>query len=192
MSPPASNAAPKLQELAPVDEGSLCTRGAEHNQMQELYLRHSPGLVRQLTRATGCREMAGDLVQETFVRLMRMKPIELVRINHPEAFLRRISVNLLRDHGRGRIYAERLRKVLEVSRPPVVDQVATLESRETLRRVEAALAKLKPKTRQIFLAQRIEGLSYAEIAERTGLSVKGVEKQMTKAIAKIHHMLDRD
>lgn len=192
MSPPTLNAAPKLVKSAPLDEDSLCTRGEQRDQMQELYRRHSPKLVRQLTRATGCREIAGDLVQETFVRLMRMKPIGLVRINHPEAFLRRISVNLLRDHGRGRLYAERLRKVLEVSSEPVVDQVATLEFRETLRRVEAALAKLKPKTRQIFLAQRIEGLSYVEIAERTGLSVKGVEKQMTKAIARIHRMLDRD
>ena len=42
------------------------------------------------------------------------------------------------------------------------------------------------------MAHRVEGLSYAEIAQRTGLSVKGVEKQMSKAIAAIDRMLDRD
>jgi RNA polymerase sigma-70 factor (ECF subfamily) len=41
------------------------------------------------------------------------------------------------------------------------------------------------------LAHRIDGFTYAEIAERTGLSVKGVEKQMSKAIAKIDRLLDR-
>ena len=72
-----------------------------------------------------------------------------------------------------------------------MDQVAVLESRDTLRRLEAAISKLKPKTREIFLAHRLDGLSYAEIAELTGLSVKGVEKQMSKAIAKIDRLLDR-
>jgi RNA polymerase sigma-70 factor (ECF subfamily) len=69
--------------------------------------------------------------------------------------------------------------------------VAVLESRDTLRRLEAAMLKLKPKTREIFMAHRIDGLSYAEIADRTGLSVKGVEKQMGKAIAMIDRLLDR-
>jgi RNA polymerase sigma-70 factor (ECF subfamily) len=50
---------------------------------------------------------------------------------------------------------------------------------------------MKPKTREIFLAHRIHGFTYAQIAERTGLSVKGVEKQMSKAIAKIDRLLDR-
>ena len=60
-----------------------------------------------------------------------------------------------------------------------------------MRRLERAIASLRPRTRAVFLAQRIEGLSYREIAERTGLSVKGVEKQMAKAIAKIDRFLDR-
>lgn len=66
-----------------------------------------------------------------------------------------------------------------------------LESRDTLRRLEFAISKLKPKTRAIFLAHRLDGLSYNEIAELTGLSVKGIEKQMSKAIAKIDRLLDR-
>jgi RNA polymerase sigma-70 factor (ECF subfamily) len=61
-----------------------------------------------------------------------------------------------------------------------------------LTRLEAAMLKLRPKTREIFMAHRVHGLSYAEIAERTGLSVKGVEKQMSKAIAHIDRMLDRN
>ena len=65
------------------------------------------------------------------------------------------------------------------------------EARDTLRRVEAAVLRLRPKTREIFMAHRVEGLSYAEIAQRTGLSVKGVEKQMSKAIAAIDRTLDR-
>ena len=42
--------------------------------VQELYREHSLSLVRQLTRKTGCRELARDLANETFVRLLRMTP----------------------------------------------------------------------------------------------------------------------
>ena len=86
---------------------------------------------------------------------------------------------------------ERSQSTLEIASDQQVDQVAVLESRDTLRRLEQAMGKLKPKTREIFLAHRIHGFTYAEIAERTGLSVKGVEKQMSKAIAKIDRLLDR-
>ena len=47
-----------------------------------------------------------------------------------------------------------------------------LELRDTLRRLEHAVSKLKPRTREIFLAHRIHGFTYAEIAERTGLSIR--------------------
>lgn len=160
--------------------------------VQELYREHSSSLVRQLTRGTGCRELARDLANEAFVRLLRMAPGSLTRLERPEAFLRHVSANLLRDRGKAKAFRERSQPALELASDEQLDQVAVLESRDTLRRLEEALHKLKPKTREIFLAHRLHGFTYAEIADRTGLSVKGVEKQMSKAIAKIDRLLDRD
>lgn len=160
--------------------------------LQQLYREHSQSLVRQLTRRTGCRELARELANETFARLLRMAPGNIRQIEQPEAFLRHVSSNLLRDWGRSMALKERSRATLELSRNPRLDQVAALEARDTLRRLEHAIAQLKPKTRDIFVAHRIHGSSYAEIAARTGLSVKGVEKQMSKAIAKIDRLLDRE
>lgn len=159
--------------------------------LQELYLRHSPSLVRQLTRRTGCRELARELANETFLRLLRMAPGRLGGIERPESFLRHVSTNLLRDWGRGQALRQRSRSGLELESDRHHDQVSVLESRDALRRLETALAKLKPQTREIFLAHRLHGFTYAEIADRTGLSVKGVEKQMSKAIATIDRLLDR-
>jgi RNA polymerase sigma-70 factor (ECF subfamily) len=104
-----------------------------------------------------------------------------------------MATNLLRDRGK-----RELRQMSGSHVPadetmlPGIDQNRLLESRDMLTRVEAAMLKLRPKTREIFMAHRIDGLSYAEIAERTGLTVKGVEKQMSKAIAKIDRLLDRN
>jgi len=65
------------------------------------------------------------------------------------------------------------------------DPHAALEARDTIRRLADAVARLKPKTRTIFLMHRIDGLSYEEIAAAQGMSVKGVEKQMAKALGAI-------
>ena len=156
----------------------------------DLYREHSNGLVRQLVRHTGCSEAARDLAHDAFVRFLRLPSWRVGLIDQPEAYLRRISTNLARDWGRSRV-RQRCFDTPPFAREGQIDQVAVLESRDTLRRLEAALSTLKPKTRAIFLAHRLDGLSYSEIAELTGLSVKGVEKQMSKAIAKIDRLLDR-
>jgi RNA polymerase sigma-70 factor (ECF subfamily) len=187
---------PKHSSAAPVPserEGAASAFGsAVDDRLDRLYREHSPSLVRQLTRKTGCPDLALDLANEAFLRLLRMAPGKIGRIERPEAFLRKVSANLLRDWGRSNTLGHRSRTSLEVIAEQQLDQVALLESRDTLRRLEHAVSKLKPKTRRIFLAHRIDGLTYSQIAEETGLSIKGVEKQMSKAIAKIDRLLDRD
>jgi RNA polymerase sigma factor (sigma-70 family) len=163
----------------------------ERVRLHQLYQEHSSSLVRQLTRRTGCRELARELVNETFLRLLRMAPGQVGRIEQPEAYLRRASTNLLRRWGKREAFRTAAMPSVDLVAEPLIDQVAVLESRDTLRRLEHAMTKLKPRTREIFIAHRIHGFTYAEIAERTGLTVKGVEKQMSKAIAKIDRFLDR-
>lgn len=163
----------------------------ERRRIQLLYQLHSQQLIRGLTRRTGCRDLASDLAQETFVRLLRLAPAKIQRIQRPDAFLGRVARNLLNDRLRSQQLEERVKHDLEAGARSQYDQVVALETRDTLRRLERAVARLKPKTRDIFLLHRVDGLSYAEIAERMGLSVKGVEKQMAKAIANISRLLDR-
>ena len=58
---------------------------------------------------------------------------------------------------------------------------------ERLARFEAAVLKLPRFTRAIFLAHRIDDLSYAEIARITGTSIRRIEQEMARAI----HGIDR-
>ena len=181
---PMSSANVADQDCAPPD-------GDTRQKVQELYVRHSPGLVRRLTRRTGCTELARDLANETFLKVLGLAPAKLRSIEQPQAFLWRVSVNLLHDWSRARALSERSRPMIEADDHETFDQVTALESRDTLRRLEQVIDRLKPKTREIFLAHRVKGLTYAEIADELGLTVKGVEKQMSKAIAKIDRMFDR-
>jgi RNA polymerase sigma-70 factor (ECF subfamily) len=161
--------------------------------LETLYRQESPRLLRSLARRSSSKEEARDLLQEIFCRIVRLRADGPLRLDRPQAYLSRMATNLLRDRGK-----RELRQMSGSHVPadetmlPGIDQNRLLESRDMLTRVEAAMLKLRPKTREIFMAHRIDGLSYAEIAERTGLTVKGVEKQMSKAIAKIDRLLDRN
>src|SRR3546814_2392286 len=53
---------------------------------------------------------------------------------------------------------------------------------ELLAQVEAALLTLPRLTREVFLANRIDDLSFAEIAKRTGISKRRVRREMARAI----------
>lgn len=52
----------------------------------------------------------------------------------------------------------------------------------TEKKLQAALATLPPKCRNIFLLAKLKGMKYKEIAEQLAVSEKTVENQMSKAI----------
>jgi RNA polymerase sigma-70 factor, ECF subfamily len=56
-------------------------------------------------------------------------------------------------------------------------------------RVEEAILNLPPRSRQIFRLSREDGLTYREIAEYLGLSVKTVETQIGRALQKLRDNL---
>lgn len=61
---------------------------------------------------------------------------------------------------------------------------------DLLRKLEEAVAATPREQREIFLAYRLDDMSYAEIASRTGLSMKQVERNMARAIYKLCKQMD--
>jgi RNA polymerase sigma factor (sigma-70 family) len=169
-----------------------CFHPDEQRLLDELYRSESPKLIRILSRQTSNSDDARDLVQDVFFRLARMRDRGPSSLERPQAYLRRIATNLLKDRAKTAFrHSAALHVVADEQSLPGLDQHRLLESRDMLRRLDTAMMRLRPKTREIFMAHRIDGLSYAEIAELTGLSVKGVEKQMSKALVQLDRMLNR-
>ena len=54
---------------------------------------------------------------------------------------------------------------------------------QRLLRIRRSLAVLSERTQQAFFLHRLEGFSYAEIAQRLGVSVSAVEKHIANAVA---------
>jgi RNA polymerase sigma-70 factor (ECF subfamily) len=61
---------------------------------------------------------------------------------------------------------------------------------ELQRRMEAAVMNMPKRQRDIFIAHRVHGMSYAEISRRTGLTPRQVERQIAKAIYKLAKQMD--
>jgi len=178
-----------VDECDPLPPDDRAVHGA-HSGLESLYRRHREKLVQFVGRHTPV-ERAPDIVQQLFVRLAAKCLHGEWSLAAPDAYLRKATVNLIRDEAR---QARRRSANLHVCSEDVPlsagDPVATLEARDILARLEATMALLDPRTREIFLAHRIDGFSYGEIAVRTGLSVKTVEKHMSRAIAHVSRHLN--
>ena len=139
-------------------------------------------LLQAVKRAVGRRDGAEDLLHSAFVRLAEYKARDAVE--NPSAFLVRTAANLAVDERR-RVQVRResqldVGEMLDMSDGQPL-HIEVLAARERLEKVMAALDSLGPRTRQIFLLHRLEGMKYREIASRLDITVSAVEKHIAKA-----------
>lgn len=184
---------PPKYDKRPAD-GEHDDRGPGYvNGFDEIYRTEAPALIRFFRRRLGSAEEAADLAQEALARFLRASPA--TQITTPQAYLRRIATNLLRDRAeRASTRLSDLSVPLEqgLDRATDLDQHRELESREELAHYERVLLQLKPMTLQIFLLSRVDGFTYKEIAGQLGTSLWSVKRHMLKAIAHIdRHRRDR-
>jgi RNA polymerase sigma-70 factor, ECF subfamily len=137
----------------------------------------SSRLLAYLTRMSGSRVLADDLLQETFLRVHRARST-FAAGGAVLPWLYAIARNVHLDHTR----SARLRKTERLPSDPgaaPVDQGASAESAaiasEAARTVERVLARIPPAQRDAFVLLRYEGLSVqdaAAVLETTPSAVK--------------------
>ncbi|HEY3655261.1 MAG TPA: RNA polymerase sigma factor [Steroidobacteraceae bacterium] len=146
-----------------------------------VHLQYLKKLLRR--RGRTCEE-AEDLVQEAFVR-MQLYCQQGGVVREPEAFLVRSVLNLAVDarrRDRRDLYEKQsVEDMYLVDLSPSPDEVFAAEQR--LLKIRRSLAALSERTQQAFFLHRLEGFSYAEIAQRLGVSVSAVEKHIANAVA---------
>lgn len=130
-----------------------------------------------------------DLLQDLYLKVAGIEATAEVR--EPRAYLYRLASNLMMDRWRsGRRSAARdtaWRDIAHVSGPTEdLDDAPSAEAvvagRERLTRLMTALDRLPDKTKSIFRLHKFEGFSYAEVADRLGVSKSTVEKHMMDAL----------
>ena len=157
---------------------------AELDELSARYMAHAPAIFRLAVALTDDPTQAEDLVHDAFVRLHRsgssLAP-EAVR-----AYLRRIVVNLVKDHHR---HLAVVRRVPFVGHDePSAELVATRLGRDA--EVAEAIAELPHRQRVCIVLHYFEDLSDAQIAEVMGTSVGSVKTHLHRARATLARRLE--
>lgn len=146
---------------------------------------HRDELSHYLRKRLAGGEAAADLAQETLSRMLKYR--DDPGIDDHRLLMFRIANNLVLEYHRARHRRHANSHVsLDDAGPLRVEQPSPesiAHARQALQRLlRDTIARLPPKCRLAFMLSRFDGLSYPQIAERMGVSVKMVEKHITKAL----------
>ena len=146
---------------------------------QAVFLRHSEELFRFLYYKSGDEEKARDLVQDTFTRLwLNCKKVIFEKV---KSYLYTVANNIFLDGVKHEKIVLKHREQISTHQDNETPEYK-LEEKEYKEKLEQALAKLSEKQRVALLLNRIDKLSYAEIADKLNISVKAVEKRIHNAL----------
>ncbi|MCV6605727.1 MAG: RNA polymerase sigma factor [Porticoccaceae bacterium] len=169
---------------------NLCLRRRckKEQVLKQLFDEHSVPLRSFLAARLDVGSDLDDLVQEAFVRLARIENLNEKMVASKgscRAYLFTIGSNLVLDARR----KQQVRDNYSLSKQGFDAEHAWEASaervhsaREELQVVKQAIMEMPPAWRKVFLLSRVELKSYRLISEHLGVSVKQVEKHMSKAL----------
>lgn len=148
--------------------------------IRRLFERHYPSLVWYLHGRLGDRDLAEDLAQEAFVRLIDKPP------RAPDAWLYVVAGNLARDAQRSERRGTRHLSIIDANlqgreaADPAPGADAALCRAEESALVKDTLAML-PERDAVLLLMRADDVSYREIAAAIGVSPTSVGPLLARA-----------
>jgi len=153
------------------------------------FAEHQPWLLGRLHQRLRNRADAEDLASETFVRVVAQP--DLAAVGTPRTFVASLAKRVLFDFWRRRdlerAWIDSLALAPETFAPSPEERALWLES---LERIAQALDGLSPRARQAFLLSQLDGLTYAQIAERLGVSASMVRKYMAQGLQQCMRAVD--
>jgi RNA polymerase sigma-70 factor (ECF subfamily) len=157
----------------------------DEDAFRAFYDRTARMLLAYLSRVTGDRQIAHDLLQETYYRFLRARG-EYDSEAHRRNSLFRIASNLARDN-----YRRHRVKNVEVSAASEAtltdaSNAATAERRADLHR---AMSKLRPRDRELLWLAYAQGSSHREIAASLGLKAGSIKLLLFRARRRLADLL---
>lgn len=169
----------------PDKEPSIC----EPENYDRLFREHYAPVTRYIFYKCGNLQQAEDIAQNAFMKLWKL--CASVTFSKAKAYIYKACNNLyLNEVAHHKVVLRHQKSIvdnLDNESPDFLIQVD--EFREKLK---TAIANLPEKEREVFLLSRIEQRKYSEIAEITNLSVKAVERRMSKALLQLRQVLGKE
>ncbi len=161
--------------------------------VERLFAQHRSALQAFFYRRIKTKHDAADLVQEVYLRILRVKDADAIR--NPEGYLYTVATNLVYEHS---VLARRQGVPLDPDQPFVegepagsagFEELFDMETRVV--RLREVLAQLPPKCRATVQLKYQHGMSYQEIAERLGVSPHMVQKYLGSALGHCRRRMTR-
>jgi RNA polymerase sigma-70 factor (ECF subfamily) len=152
--------------------------------VQELFRLYRTDVDRFLRRRVSSPDVAADLVQDLFLKLLSACPS--AAIENRKGYLLQAAKNLAINHNkRERLIAYEDPTHLEFVVDEAPDAERVLLSRQELRIVAEVLAGVPPIQREIFILARVDGNTFPSIGKKLGMSEKTVYSHMVRVLLRI-------
>jgi RNA polymerase sigma-70 factor, ECF subfamily len=171
--------------------GAAATEADDIFQMDEdafrlFYERTARAVWAYLSRAMGDSRQADDLLQETYYRFLRAAGAPTDEA-HRRNYLFRIATNLVHDtRRRPRLDAVQMHDGIEHADPRQEDNADGAARRVDLSR---AMARLKPREREMLWLAYAQGSSHKEIADILGLQTSSIKLLLFRARRRLATMM---
>lgn len=142
-------------------------------------------LLRYVGRRVDDVALSEDIVQEAIIRLLAYQAKPGITIANITALLRRISLDLTRDHFRRSARTRQVELSDDIPCPhPGIQQ--RLEQRQLIAMVAGVLNAMPRLRRDVFFRRRVEGRSAREVAEALGISPGAVDAHVARAVLDLY------
>lgn len=138
--------------------------------VEALYRRYGPMVVRRCRYLLRRDEDAADVAQEVFVNLMRHR--ERLDARHPSSLLFRMATNLCLNRIRDRARRE------ELPGDDLLGRIARLDRLDAPLLLERLFRRQPESTRTMAVLRHVDGLSLEQVARECGMSVSGVRRRL--------------
>jgi RNA polymerase sigma factor (sigma-70 family) len=161
--------------------------------MERLFEAHRTALQAFFVRRVRSRQDAVDLVQEVYLRMLRVKDTNELR--NPEGYLFTVAANLVHEQSlldsRRPTPQQTEEAFLRADLEGAKDIEESLDAQLRCARLREVLAQLPPKCRATVYMKYQHGLSYEEIAQHLGVSAHMVQKYLGTALAHCRRRMAR-
>ncbi|HEY2840058.1 MAG TPA: sigma-70 family RNA polymerase sigma factor [Pirellulales bacterium] len=180
---------PRPTDPSDHDLMSRCRQG-DAVAFEEIVRRWEQPLGRMVGHLAGPGADVDDLCQEVFVRILRAR--ERYRPSHAfSTWVYRIALNVARDNRRREV--RRIQQPLDAHDQPSIapSPADEIEMLETSQIVDAAVRALPDELREVLVLKHFGKLSFAEVAETTGMPLGTIKSRMGVALRELRLELSR-
>ncbi|WP_315708133.1 RNA polymerase sigma factor [Brenneria uluponensis] len=152
------------------------------NDIVDIFVDLHPTLQRIVTYRTGSKQVAQDLTQDIYFRILNLAN-QLPTHDDARNYLIRIALNASTDYIRTEQRRMQLLKgTCELFESYMPSPEEDLHYSQQIKEIDVALSSLPEKSREILYMSRVEGMTHGEIAEKLGVSRSLVEKYAVRAV----------